>query len=59
MTPFYQHLDGVPGFGVGTSVDRVGAYATAGVAAAFAAHGLVQITKREIAKRRDKKDGES
>ena len=60
MTPFYQHLDGVPGFNRATSIDRVGAYATAGVAAAFAAHGLVQITKREVAKRREaKKDGES
>jgi hydrogenase small subunit len=46
MTPFYQHLSGVPGFGVFSSVDRVGLWATAGVAAAFAAHGFVQLGKR-------------
>ncbi|MFN7963722.1 MAG: hydrogenase small subunit [Thermoanaerobaculia bacterium] len=46
MTPFYRHLPNVPGFGLQTSVDRVGLWATAGVAAAFATHGLVQIGKR-------------
>ena len=46
MTPFYSHLAGFPGFGLHSKVDRVGAWATAGVAAAFAAHGLVQIGKR-------------
>lgn len=48
MTPFYAHLAGVPGFGVHSNVDRVGLWATAGVAAAFAAHGLVQIGKRMV-----------
>lgn len=43
MTPFYAHLSGIPGFGLHTSIDRVGIWATAGVAAAFSAHGLVQI----------------
>ena len=33
MTPFYAHLPGVPGIGVGASVDEVGLWATAGVAA--------------------------
>ena len=46
MTPFYQHLPGVPGFGVASNIDRIGLYATAGVGAAFAAHGLIQIMKR-------------
>lgn len=46
MSPFYRHLDGVPGFGVQSSVDRVGAWAVVGVGAAFAAHGLVSIAKR-------------
>jgi hydrogenase small subunit len=46
MTPFYSHLDGVPGFGLHANVDRVGVWATAGVAAAFAAHGVVQLGKR-------------
>jgi hydrogenase small subunit len=46
MTPFYQHLSGVPGFGIGSNVDRIGLLATLGVGAAFAGHGLIQIMKR-------------
>jgi hydrogenase small subunit len=46
MTPFYQHLTGVPGFGIASDVDKIGMYAVAGVAAAFAGHGLIQIMKR-------------
>ncbi len=46
MTPFYAHLSGIPGFGLHTPVDTIGLWATAGVAAAFAGHGLVQIAKR-------------
>jgi len=46
MTPFYSHLDGFPGFGLHSNVDKVGILATAGVAAAFAAHGFVQLGKR-------------
>ena len=34
------HLPGVPGFGVASSVDKVGLWATVGVGAAFAAHGF-------------------
>lgn len=45
MTPFYQHLTGVPGFGAASNIDKIGVLATAGVAAAFAGHGLVQILK--------------
>ena len=48
MTPFYAHLDGVPGFGIHSNVDKVGLWATLGVGAAFAAHGLVQIGKRVV-----------
>jgi hydrogenase small subunit len=51
MTPFYAHLPGVPGFNVHTNVDRIGLWGTVGVAAAFAAHGLVQITKEAKRKR--------
>ncbi len=51
MTPFYSHLAGVPGFGLHSKVDRVGIWATAGVAAAFAAHGLVQLGKRSFRER--------
>jgi hydrogenase small subunit len=46
MTPFYSHVAGVPGFNLHTHVDKVGLWATAGVAAAVAAHGLVEIGKR-------------
>jgi hydrogenase small subunit len=44
MTPFYQHLDSVPGFR-STSIDRVGLLATAGVAAAFATHGVISMAR--------------
>jgi hypothetical protein len=46
MTPFYQHLTGIPGFGIGSSVDTIGGLAVLGVGAAFAGHGLIQIMKR-------------
>jgi hypothetical protein len=46
MTPFYQHLTGIPGFGAGSNVDTIGAAAVLGVGAAFAGHGLIQIAKR-------------
>jgi hypothetical protein len=46
MTPFYQHLTGVPGFGAASNVDTIGAIAALGVGAAFAGHGLIQIMKR-------------
>jgi hydrogenase small subunit len=46
MTPFYQHLSGVPGFGVQSNIDRIGLWATVGVGAAFAAHGVVSLAKR-------------
>jgi hypothetical protein len=44
MTPFYRHLEGVPGFG-GASIDKVGGLAVLGVGATFAAHGLIQIMR--------------
>jgi hydrogenase small subunit len=45
MTPFYAHLSGVPGFGVGSNVDKVGLLATAGVGVAFAGHGLINAVR--------------
>ena len=51
MTPFYSHLSGVPGFGLHSNVDTVGALAAAGVAAAFAAHGVVQIGRQRVRSR--------
>jgi hydrogenase small subunit len=50
MTPFYQHLTGIPGFGIGSNVDTVGLVATGAVAAAFAGHGAVKFfTSRQAA----------
>jgi hydrogenase small subunit len=46
MTPFYRHLEGIPGFGIGSTIDQVGLWATVGVAAAFAAHGVVSMGQR-------------
>jgi hydrogenase small subunit len=63
MTPFYQHLKGVPGVAAAANIDRIGAVALGATAAAFAAHGLVQIGKRRLAKKAEapepKKAGES
>lgn len=55
MTPFYQHLSGVPGFNLATSVDKVGLIATAGVGTALAAHGVVSAARLAAAKRAEKK----
>lgn len=55
MTPFYSHLSGIPGFGAASDVDTIGLWATAGVAAAFAGHGLVQLGKRTYEKHKDTK----
>jgi hypothetical protein len=54
MTPFYAHLEGIPGFGVASNVDRVGVLAAAGVGAAFAAHGVIEIG-RHLLSRREKR----
>jgi hydrogenase small subunit len=48
MTPFYAHLSGIPGFGVHSDIDRVGLWATAGVTAAFVAHGLVHLGRERL-----------
>ena len=58
MTPFYQHLEGVTGFGLASKVDRAGIVATAGVGTAFAAHGLVQLG-RHLAPSDDKEEHDS
>ena len=65
MTPFYQHLPGVPGFGAASDIDTIGALAVAGVGAAFAGHGLIQImkrvgdTRRARRRRRDGRKGDA
>jgi hydrogenase small subunit len=48
MTPFYAHLDGIPGFDAGTHIDTIGMLAAAGVGAAFGTHGLIQIARRKL-----------
>lgn len=45
MTPFYTHLPGIPGFGVGDRVDDIGLLATAAVATTFGAHGVISATR--------------
>lgn len=50
MTPFYQHLPGVPGFGKASDIDRLGMWAAAAVGASFAAHGLVHLGRRVLKK---------
>jgi len=52
MTPFYAHLTGVPGFGTAADIDKIGLYATAGVAAAMTTHGLVQLGRKAYDKRK-------
>jgi hydrogenase small subunit len=46
MTPFYRHLPRVPGFGLGTNIDKIGLWASAGVAAAFGTHGVLSLLRR-------------
>ncbi|GAB4533776.1 MAG: hydrogenase small subunit [Anaerolineae bacterium] len=41
MTPFYQRLPDVPGFGVEANADKIGLGIVATVAGAFALHGVV------------------
>ena len=46
MTPFYEHLPGFPGFGLGSDIDKIGFWGTVGVTGAFAAHTLTHLGKR-------------
>ncbi len=48
MTPFYEHLKGVPGFAVLTPIDTVGAAAVAGVAGALAVHATVKVIRDRV-----------
>lgn len=59
MTPFYQHLEGIPGFGIHSNIDKIGAWATVGVGAAFAAHGIVATAKRAYERKKDSKEQKS
>jgi hydrogenase small subunit len=48
MTPFYRHLQGIPGFGMASDIDRVGLWTAIGVGAAFGAHGVAEFTRRQL-----------
>src|SRR5271167_1030434 len=50
MTPFYQRLPNIPGFGVGWNLDRIGLSAAALVAAASLAHGIGEIVRKRLGK---------
>ncbi|MFN7966960.1 MAG: hydrogenase small subunit [Acidobacteriota bacterium] len=51
MTPFYRHLPPIPGFGIHTDIDHIGLWATGGVAAAFAAHGIFKTVESRVRER--------
>jgi hydrogenase small subunit len=52
MTPFYQHLEGTPGYNISANIDTVGVAATGLVAAAFAGHGIIAAVKRRGEKKK-------
>ncbi|MCL1593270.1 MAG: hydrogenase small subunit [Actinomycetia bacterium] len=51
MTPIYGRLPAPPGFGVTTSVDKIGAGIVGLTAAGFAAHGIAKTVQRKRAER--------
>ncbi len=57
MTPFYRHLEGVPGFNVQSNLDLVGLTAAAGVTGAFLAHGAVSFVRHKKESRERKETG--
>ncbi len=54
MTPFYRRLPNVPGFGIETTVDKVGIGLAAATAAAFAAHGVASAFRKKDTMESDK-----
>ncbi len=48
MTPFYNRLPRVPGFGVETTADEIGLGIVAGTAALFAAHGIGKAIQHRV-----------
>ena len=53
MTPFYAHIPQFPGFNRAHHIDKVGFWATVGIAGAFAAHTVVKLTKKAVEKRHE------
>jgi len=58
MTPFYRHLQGIPGFGVGSSVDKVGLGFAAGVATLSGVHGILQIVRHKLSSPSEEEQGD-
>ena len=54
MTPFYERLPKVAGFGVDADADAVGVGIVAGTAAAFTAHGILKSIQRRRAEIKEK-----
>jgi hydrogenase small subunit len=52
MTPFYQHLEGTPGYNIAGNIDTVGVAAAGLVAAAFAGHGIIAAVKHRGEKKK-------
>jgi len=46
MSPFYNRLPNVPGFGVEASADKIGLGIAAATAVAFGAHGVASALRK-------------
>lgn len=55
MTPFYDRLPHVAGFGLSTTVDSVGVGVVVGTAALFAAHGAGKGVQRHLVTRKERR----
>jgi hydrogenase small subunit len=53
MTPFYRRLPNVPGFGIESTADKIGAGLAVATAAAFAAHGVISGLRHDKGKPED------
>jgi hydrogenase small subunit len=57
MTPFYERLPKIDGFGVDVSADAIGVGIVAGTAAAFTAHGIVKSIQKRSAEKAEASGG--
>lgn len=53
MTPFYRRLPNVPGFGIESTADKIGAGLAVATAGAFAAHGVISGLRHDKGKPED------
>lgn len=58
MSPFYKHLPKVPGFGVETTVDKVGVGLVAATVAIFLLHGFGSWIREQVIQRREHRKGD-